>query len=335
MIAGHETPTAGDIVLGRESVNWLRPAQRSTAMMFQNYALFPHLNCIDNVAFGLRMRGVSKAERRVRAQAMLRLVEMAEHASRMPAQLSGGQQQRVALARALITEPRVLLLDEPLSALDEFLRVQVREELKRVQRQLGISFVHVTHSQDEALALADLIIVMNEGRIEQAAPPRAIFLAPRNAYVARFMGRARPAFGRGRAGGDGRAVAVTGSGVRFEVPLGAVRLVAGATVFASVRRDRVAVRRRRPASRGATRSTASAARSMRSKTREPGSRSRSMLAKRSNSSPNIAEAGLFRRSDRHRRARGRELAGRRSAPARGRPRRGCGRRPMPAAAVAA
>ena len=188
MIAGHEVPTGGDITVGGASVTDLPPARRRTAMMFQSYALFPHLNCIDNVAFSLRMRGVRKAERRAKAREMLRLVEMEGQAERLPAQLSGGQQQRVALGRALVTNPSVLLLDEPLSALDPFLRVRMREELKRFQRQLGISFVHVTHSQDEALALADIVIVMNEGRIEQSAQARDIFDRPQTAFVARFIG---------------------------------------------------------------------------------------------------------------------------------------------------
>jgi putative spermidine/putrescine transport system ATP-binding protein len=188
MIAGHEVPTSGDIIVGGTCVTHLPPARRRTAMMFQSYALFPHLNCIDNVAFSLRVRGLPKAERRAKARDMLHVVEMEPLAERFPAQLSGGQQQRVALARALVTNPSVLLLDEPLSALDPFLRVRMREELKRFQRQFGISFVHVTHSQDEALALADLVIVMNEGRIEQAAPARTVFDRPATAFVARFIG---------------------------------------------------------------------------------------------------------------------------------------------------
>ncbi|ACL55147.1 ABC transporter ATP-binding protein [Methylobacterium nodulans] len=188
MIAGHETVTSGDVVIGPKAVGDLAPARRGTAMMFQSYALFPHLTCRDNVAFGLRMRGMPKAERNQRAEAMLRLVQMEALAGRLPAQLSGGQQQRVALARALVTGPKVLLLDEPLSALDPFLRVRMRAELKRIQTELGITFVHVTHSQDEAMALADLVVVMNGGRIEQAADPRTVFERPATAFVARFIG---------------------------------------------------------------------------------------------------------------------------------------------------
>jgi putative spermidine/putrescine transport system ATP-binding protein len=188
MIAGHESVTEGDIVLGGTNVTDLPPARRGTAMMFQSYALFPHLSCVENVAFSLKMRGVDKEARRARAMQVLELVAMTPYAERLPAQLSGGQQQRVALARALITEPQILLLDEPLSALDPFLRVKMRSELKRLQKELGITFVHVTHGQDEAMALADVIVVMNHGKIEQAGSPRAVFNAPATAFVARFIG---------------------------------------------------------------------------------------------------------------------------------------------------
>jgi putative spermidine/putrescine transport system ATP-binding protein len=188
MIAGHEDVSSGSILLAGRDVSHLPPARRGTAMMFQNYALFPHLSVRDNVAFSLRMAGKDKAERDKRANEMLDLVEMTALADRKPDQLSGGQQQRVALARALITRPQVLLLDEPLSALDPFLRIRMRAELKRLQRELGISFIHVTHGQDEALALADEIIVMNNAKIEQAGAARDVFNTPRTAFVARFMG---------------------------------------------------------------------------------------------------------------------------------------------------
>ena len=188
MVAGHETVTSGTVRLGGYDVTAQPPAQRGSAMMFQSYALFPHLTAVDNVAFALKMRGVGKAERRSRARRFLGLVAMDAYAERRPAQLSGGQQQRVALARALITEPQILLLDEPLSALDPFLRVRMRAELRRLQRELGITFVQVTHAQDEAMALADLVVVMNEGRIEQQGTPREVFNRPRTAFVARFIG---------------------------------------------------------------------------------------------------------------------------------------------------
>ena len=188
MIAGHELPTSGDILIGGADVARLPPARRPTAMMFQNYALFPHLTCAENVAFSLRMAGVKKAERLAKAGELLAMVEMEGLAGRLPSQLSGGQQQRVALARALITSPSVLLLDEPLSALDPFLRIRMRSELKRWQQRLGISFIHVTHSQDEALALADLVIVMNAGKVEQASSAHEVFNAPQSEFVASFIG---------------------------------------------------------------------------------------------------------------------------------------------------
>jgi putative spermidine/putrescine transport system ATP-binding protein len=188
MIAGHETATSGDVRVGGKVVTDAPPGRRGTAMMFQSYALFPHLTCVDNVAFSLKLRGERRASRRARAREYLARVHMEPYAERLPAQLSGGQQQRVALARALITEPRVLLLDEPLSALDPELRIRMREELKRLQRELGMTFVHVTHSQEEAMALADLMVVMDGGRIVQAAPPREIFERPAAVFVARFIG---------------------------------------------------------------------------------------------------------------------------------------------------
>jgi putative spermidine/putrescine transport system ATP-binding protein len=188
MIAGHEAVSEGDILIGSQNVTTFPPIRRGTAMMFQSYALFPHLNCLDNVAFSLKMRRVGKVERHKTAREFLALLHMEQYADRLPSQLSGGQQQRVALARALITRPRVLLLDEPLSALDPFLRIKVREELKRLQRELGISFIHVTHGQDEAMAMADLMVVMEDGEIRQAGPPRDVFERPANAFIARFIG---------------------------------------------------------------------------------------------------------------------------------------------------
>lgn len=188
MIAGHEEITEGDVILDNANISDTPPAQRSTSMMFQNYALFPHLKVIDNVAFALKISGIGKPERHERAMELIESVQLEKLADRYPNQLSGGQQQRVALARALITKPKLLLLDEPLSALDPFLRVEMRTELKALQRQLGITFVHVTHSQEEAMALADLVLVMNAGKVEQQGTPYQLFTKPKNRFVAQFIG---------------------------------------------------------------------------------------------------------------------------------------------------
>ena len=212
MIAGHEVASGGDILLGDRNVTDLPPAQRGTAMMFQSYALFPHMSVVDNVAFALRVKGMRKKERHAEAMKRLALVEMTEYAQRRPAALSGGQQQRVALARALVTDPQVLLLDEPLSALDPSLRLRMRAELKRLQHEIGISFVHVTHSQDEALALSDLVVVMRGGRIEQAGTPREVFDQPATPFVARFIGAHNVITV------DGREVALRSDRVRLTDP---------------------------------------------------------------------------------------------------------------------
>ena len=243
MIAGHETPTSGEVFIGDQMVVGQAPVQRGTALMFQSYALFPHLSVRDNVAFNLKMRGEAKAARYARVDEMLSLVHMTAFADRMPAQLSGGQQQRVALARALITNPRVLLLDEPLSALDEFLRLRMRGELKRLQSRLGITFVHVTHTQPEAIALADTVVVMNQGSIEQAASPHDVYANPRSTYVARFMGGQNVLTGKLRATDDDAALVDGAGGARFRVPLGGTRPGAGSSVNLAVRRDLIDLRR--------------------------------------------------------------------------------------------
>ena len=186
LIAGFEPPTAGDIFLNGARINHLRPYERNVSTVFQNYALFPHLTVHENVAFGLRRRGARDLEPRVRAA--LELVELAGKEARYPAQISGGERQRVALARSLVLAPDVLLLDEPLAALDPRLRKQVRGELKALQRRVGITFLFVTHDQEEALSLSDQIAVLRAGRLEQVGTPEEVYLRPRTRFVASFVG---------------------------------------------------------------------------------------------------------------------------------------------------
>ena len=188
MIAGFEDVTAGEIRLFGQNIANLEPNLRPVNTVFQQYALFPHMSVLDNVAFGLKMKGQDLATRRARAGNMLDMVHLSEFAGRMPAQLSGGQQQRVALARALAPAPKVLLLDEPLSALDLKLRQAMRVELKQLQRDTGITFIFVTHDQEEALTMSDRIAVMSAGRIQQTGTPRDIYEAPTNRFVADFIG---------------------------------------------------------------------------------------------------------------------------------------------------
>src|SRR5450830_591592 len=187
-IAGLMPLQSGSIVLNGRDIGKLPPNKRNIGMVFQSYALFPHLNVYDNVAFGLRLRKVAGAELKTRVEAVIAAVGLAGFETRLPAQMSGGQQQRVALARAIVVEPALLLLDEPLSNLDAKLRVQMRAELRRIQRELGITMLYVTHDQEEALALSDRIVVMNAGKIEQMDAPENLFRQPRTRFVANFMG---------------------------------------------------------------------------------------------------------------------------------------------------
>ncbi len=219
MIAGHDDPTAGEILIGGENVVGLPPVARRTAMMFQSYALFPHL-------YGARqhrLRAAGARHRQGRAAQGRRRHDGEGPADRirrpLPAQLSGGQQQRVALARAAITEPRVLLLDEPLSALDEFLRIQMRQELRHMQRELGITFVHVTHTQLEAIALADLVVVMEKGKIRQAGAARDVYDSPKDRYVAEFLGGQNVLSGRIQSVNGQHAVMAAPPARGIQVPL--------------------------------------------------------------------------------------------------------------------
>src|SRR5579884_1889279 len=188
MIGGHETPTGGDIVLDGESLVGLAPHKRPTTTVFQHFALFPHKTVLENVEFGLKMHGVGKEERRKRSFEALDMVGLTALADRKPRALSGGQQQRVALARVLVTKPKALLLDEPLGDLDRLLQLRMRVELRNLQRQLGLMFIHVTHNQEEALSMADRIVVMNDARIQQVDDPLTIATRPKTELVARFMG---------------------------------------------------------------------------------------------------------------------------------------------------
>jgi spermidine/putrescine transport system ATP-binding protein len=188
LIGGFTEPTEGAILIGTRDMAGVAPKDRPTTTVFQDYALFPHMTLRDNVAFGLRMRGADRAKRAAKADAMLALVGLEGRGDRRPHELSGGQRQRVALARALAVEPEVLLLDEPLGALDLKLRRQMQDELKAIQRRVGTTFVHVTHDQEEAMAIADRIVVMNAGRIEHVGPPREVYLHPRTLFTASFMG---------------------------------------------------------------------------------------------------------------------------------------------------
>jgi spermidine/putrescine transport system ATP-binding protein len=188
ILGGFLTPSAGRVLFGARDMTHVSPKNRPTTTMFQDYALFPHMTLRDNVGFGLRMRGQGRAQRHAKAEAMLDMVGLTGKAGARPHELSGGQRQRVALARALAVEPDVLLLDEPLGALDLKLRRQMQDELKAIQRRVGTTFVHVTHDQEEAMAIADRIVVMNQGRIEDVGPPQDIYLRPASLFSANFMG---------------------------------------------------------------------------------------------------------------------------------------------------
>jgi putative spermidine/putrescine transport system ATP-binding protein len=193
LVAGFDSPDRGQVLLEGQDVSSVPPYERNVNTVFQDYALFPHMTVLENVAYGPRVRGVDASTRTQRAGQMLDLVQLGAHGDRRPAQLSGGQRQRVALARALINQPKVLLLDEPLGALDLKLREEMQIELKGLQRRLGITFVYVTHDQGEALSMADRVAVFNRGKIEQLAAPRELYTRPHTAFVARFVGSANVA----------------------------------------------------------------------------------------------------------------------------------------------
>jgi len=190
MLAGFEIPTEGEILIGGKNVANLTPDKRDTAMVFQNYALFPHLNVYDNISYGLKLQKLPKTEIRERVDRILDLMKMNDFAHRVPSEMSGGQQQRVSLARALIMESGVLLFDEPLSNLDAKLRLHMRDEIRKIQKQVGISTIYVTHDQEEAMGLSDKVVIMKDGTIQQMGSPREIYQKPVNEFVAQFIGRA-------------------------------------------------------------------------------------------------------------------------------------------------
>jgi len=212
MLGGFTAPSEGRVMIAGEDVTDLPPAKRPTATVFQDYALFPHMSVRSNVAFGLTMRRVAKAERNRRAEEMLRLVGLEGFGGRGIHQLSGGQRQRVALARAMAVAPKVLLLDEPLGALDLSLRRQMQEELVRLQKRLGTTFVHVTHDQEEAMSIADTVVVMNQGRIEDMGPPSRVYLRPASLFAATFMGESNVIAGLVREAGRGQLLVETALG---------------------------------------------------------------------------------------------------------------------------
>jgi spermidine/putrescine transport system ATP-binding protein len=232
ILGGFLQPTKGRVLIKGEDCTTMAPARRPTATVFQDYALFPHMSVGRNVAFGLRMRGMPKRERLARAQDMLRIVGLDQAFEKKPHQLSGGQRQRVALARALVVEPAVLLLDEPLGALDLKLRRQMQEELKAIQKRIGTAFVHVTHDQEEAMALADHIVVMNHGRIEDEGPAERVYARPATRFAATFMGESTIVPGRVEENGQ-IATALGRFDARGEPP--------GTAVYVAIRPEHVAL----------------------------------------------------------------------------------------------
>ncbi|GER22338.1 polyamine-transporting ATPase [Zafaria cholistanensis] len=239
MVAGLEQPTSGTIGIGGRDVTALPPYRRQVNTVFQSYALFPHMSVLDNVAFGLKQRRVRDA--RAQAKAALAMVELEHLGARKPAQLSGGQQQRVALARALVNRPAVLLLDEPLGALDMKLRRQMQVELKAIQTEVGLTFIHVTHDQEEAMTMADTVAVMNQGRVEQMGPPRQLYELPRTAFVANFLGRSN--LMRGRVAEDlGQGLGVDVAGTRVVLPKARATEHHGSVVV-GVRPEKVRIQR--------------------------------------------------------------------------------------------
>jgi spermidine/putrescine ABC transporter ATP-binding subunit len=241
-IAGFEAVNAGSIRLRGERLDDKPPHRRDVGLVFQNYALFPHLTVFDNVAFGLRLRRIAKPEIAERVGGILRLVDLSPLGQRFPGQLSGGQQQRVAIARSLVLEPQILMFDEPLSNLDFKLRIQMRDELKSLQRRLGKTAIYVTHDQNEALALSDRIAVLSHGRIEQIGTPDEIYERPATSFVAEFIGSSNLLPARIVERGDGEAVVETGGGLRLRCATDGDAAGDDAEVAVLIRPERIQIR---------------------------------------------------------------------------------------------
>jgi spermidine/putrescine ABC transporter ATP-binding subunit len=239
MVAGLETPTGGEIRIKGRRVNETPIHQRNLGMVFQNYALFPHKSIFDNVAFGLKYRGAPKAEIETRVKRALDIVRLPGVEQRFPQQLSGGQQQRIALARALVIEPDVLLLDEPLSALDANLREEMRSEIKAIQQRIGVTTIFVTHDQGEALAMSDLVVVMNKGKIEQQGAPAEVYEHPKSEFVANFLGNANFIPGTVVSVEDGRIGVALADGARIYVGDAARSVQPGEAVNVVVRAEKI------------------------------------------------------------------------------------------------
>jgi sn-glycerol 3-phosphate transport system ATP-binding protein len=242
MVAGLETITAGEARIGERVVNRLEPKDRDIAMVFQNYALYPHMSVYANMAYGLRIRGLTKTDIDQRVRKAAKILELEKLLERLPRQLSGGQRQRVAMGRAIVREPAVFLFDEPLSNLDAKLRVQMRLEIKRLQRELAVTSIYVTHDQVEAMTLADRLIVMNGGRAEQIGTPMEVYDTPASVFVAGFIGSPAMNFLAGQVADNGRAVELTGTGNgKVSLPLGRpTSAAAGAAVALGVRPEHLA-----------------------------------------------------------------------------------------------
>ncbi|HYX79069.1 MAG TPA: ABC transporter ATP-binding protein, partial [Actinomycetota bacterium] len=241
MIGGFEEPTRGTIYLGGRDVTDLPPYRRDVNTVFQSYALFPHLNVFENVAFGMRRRKVDKGEIRRRVQEALALVDLEGFERRKPAQMSGGQQQRVALARALVNQPKVLLLDEPLGALDLKLRKQMQLELKRIQAEVGITFIYVTHDQEEAMTMSDRLAVMRAGKIEQVGPPEDVYEDPQTEYVASFLGASNLLDGELKEQEGGISTVLLAGGDVVRIPADRADFVPGTALKVGVRPEKITI----------------------------------------------------------------------------------------------